>query len=178
MVDIRLRQFLLQEIEQGQQHGAQGPEKFSERQITVLFLVHPLDHIEKIAGHEDSQHALEAPAIPENSRQFLDIDGLRAHHQVIEHPAFLSSEDIFLHAVGFQPQNLIQEFLLNALHIGRELVLEMPPVLFFGCHGIDKELMLGHPLDEHLHPGGNASHHVWIGAFNQKTDTHHGCSFQ
>ena len=178
MIDIRRWQFLLQEIEQGQQHGAQGPEEIRKGQIAVFFLIDPLYHIEEIAGHENAQNPLEPLPAAKDSVQFLDIEGLLAHHQVVEHAAFLSCEHIFLHAVGFEPQHLIKEFFLYPLQVFRELVLEMPPVLFLCPDGIDEELIFGHAVDKHLYPGRNATHHIRIGPFHQQANAHQAPSFQ
>ena len=52
MIDICFRQVLLQQIEQGQQHGANGPEKIRKGQITVFFNIDPLNDVKEITGHK------------------------------------------------------------------------------------------------------------------------------
>ena len=152
MVHIGLRQILLQKIQKRQQHGAHSPKKIRKRQITVFFHVNPLNHIEKVTGHKNIQRAGKAAAVTENGSQLPNIQRPAANNQFIDGLPFFYRQDIFPHAAGILIEYFIQKFFLHTFQVRRKFVLKCTAVFGLCSYGIDKKLMLGKPLNQHLAP--------------------------
>ena len=177
VVDVRLGQLLLQQVEERQEHRAHRPEKVRERQIFVLLAIDAHDHIEEVARHEDGERRLPAP-VGEDFQQPLERDVALTAHKLVERLAIVVRQDALKHIGSAQGEDLVEEHLLDADAVRGQLELELAAILHLRADGVDDELMLGKPLHEHLNPRGHAAYDVGIRTFRQQTDAHHFSPFQ
>ena len=177
VVHIRLGQFLLEQVEQRQEHRAHRPEKIRKWKIVVLLTIDAHNDIEEVARHKDFERRLPSSAA-KNLRQIFQRHIPPFTDELIEGLRLLPRENVLAHIRGTQGENLIQKCFLDPDAVLGQLVLELTAILCLRTDRVDDELMLGQPRHEHLNPRGHAAHNIWVAALRQETDPHSSASFQ
>ncbi len=173
VVQVRLRDLAAEQIEQGQEHGADAVEIIGEAHVGEILGGELLDQFQKRLAHEKAdvfhggagekaEHRLPVRAVA--AEQFEESFPLPVAHRA---PSGLFQVD---------GHHLVEVDVLQFDHVFRHFVGVLSPVFLLSPDGPDHELVLRHGLDEAVEPAGHTACHKGIASLADHADSHGAAS--